>query len=373
MLNTVIVDNEEPAINFLRILLEKTGQVKVLESFTCAEDFLSCFPRSRPDAVFLDIEMPGIKGLELAEKLLEIDDTVEIVFVTAYGQYALEAFRVNALDYLMKPLSFEAVSRTVSRLLKRKGSLPAPVTGPATARICCFGRLSVYGPGCEHPVRWRTSKSEELFAYLLQRLGEETPKWKICEALWPEYDMEKVDVYLHTTLYKMKKVLAGAGIVYDIRFSNGCYRMDLPRISVDTAEFDAIVSSAPQDGEIDIERYEKAFSMYKGDYLEDNDYLWSLSKKEEYSKKYHSLATSMVKYHMQKNEYAAAEKVLRSILDKSPLNEAAHEMLLKLYFIKRDRSAFAAHYNAVCRLFRAELVVEPGSSIKALYNSMLYS
>ncbi len=370
MLKAIIVDNEEPAINILRLLLERTGQVKVTAGFLNVADALAGLKFSEPDIAFLDIEMPETNGLELAEKILALNSDMEIVFVTAYDHYALEAFRVNALDYLLKPLSVEEVERTVARLLKRKrGSAAAqPFT---SGRIYCFGKLSVYGAGSEQPVKWRTAKTEELFAYLLQHLEQEVPKWKICEALWPEYNADKVDIHLHTTIYKMKKVLASANIQFNIQFSNGCYWMILPQIYIDTVAFDSIVDSGYSMAEEAIEKYEKAFLLYKNDYLEENDYIWSLPKREEYARKYHNLAAFLVKWHMQRNDYAATERVIQRILEKFPFDESAHEVLLKIYFVKRDRAAFVAHYQAMQESFRAELGIEPNETIQALYNRML--
>ncbi|KPU44642.1 transcriptional regulatory protein YehT [Oxobacter pfennigii] len=371
MLKAIIVDNEEPAINVLKILLERTRQVTVTNSFLSAADALAGLKKAKPDVAFLDIEMPETNGLELAVNILAIYSDVEIIFVTAYDQYALNAFRVNALDYLLKPISFEDIEQTVDRFIKRKVLLAGSNHRlPGNGRIYCFGKFSVYGAENKQPVKWRTSKAEELFAYMLQNLEKEVPKWKICEALWPEYDQEKVDIQLHTTIYKMKKVLSSAGINFNFSFINGCYWMSLPQVYVDTVEFDSQTAFSVPVEEGTIEKYEKALLLYKGDYLEDNDYLWSLPQKEAYFKKYYKLATSIVIYYMQRNDYIAAEKILGEILEKSPLNEAAHEMLLKCYFVKRDQVAFITHYQVVQELFKAELGIKPSKSIQALYNSI---
>lgn len=372
MLNAIIVDNEKPAINILKILLERTGKVTVIDSFLHAADALTFLKRSKPNVAFLDIEMPETNGLELAEKILATDSNIEIIFVTAYNQYALNAFRVNALDYLLKPLSYEDVEETVARLVKRQG-LPARADNgqPSKGRVYCFGKFSVYGTASNRPIKWRTSKAEELFAYMLQNLGKEVPKWKICEALWPEYDAGKVDIQLHTSIYKMKKALASADIAFDITFINGCYWMSLPQVYVDTIDFASQTDSLGPIAESTIENYEKTLLLYKGDYLEENDYLWSLSKKEAYFKKYYKLATSMAIYYMQRNNYLAAEKILHQILEKSPLNETVHEMLLKCYFVKRDQVSFITHYQALQKLFKTELGIEPSRSIQALYKGLL--
>ncbi len=372
ILRAIIVDNEEPAINILKILLERTEQVTVIDSFFSAADALAGLKKAKPDVAFLDIEMPETNGLDLAGNIIAIDSDIEIIFVTAYDQYALNAFRVNALDYLLKPLSFEDIEQTVARLVKRKGLL----TGShhklsSNGRIYCFGKFSVYGTENKQPVKWRTSKAEELFAYMLQNLEKEVPKWRICEALWPEYDQEKVDIQLHTTIYKMKKALSSAGIKFDFTFINGCYWMSLPHAYIDTVKFDFQTSSSMPVEEGTIEEYEKALLLYKSNYLEDNDYLWSLPQKEEYFKKYYKLATSIVIYYMQRNDYIAAEKILHEILEKSPLDEAAHEMLLKCYFVKKDQIAFITHYQAVQELFQTDLGIELGKPMQALYKSMI--
>lgn len=372
MLKAIIVDNEEPAIDILRILLERTGQIKVVGYFLDAAEALFNIQKLKPDVAFLDIEMPEISGMELAKGILAADDNIEIVFVTAYDQYALKAFRVNALDYLLKPLSFEAIEQTTARLLRRKGasSLVADnISG--SSRVYCFGKLTVYGPDGDRPVKWRTSKAEELFAYMLQHLDCEVPKWKICEALWPEGNTEKVDIYLHTTIYKMKKVLSSANIPVNFTFINGCYWMSLPNVYIDMIEFDNIIDSnnsvAIDTISIDkIEMYEKAFSLYRNDYLEGNDYIWSLSRSGEYSKKCSQLAVTLAKYYIKKNAYASSERILSKALMKSPLDENFHELLLKIYFLKKDRIAFITHFRAVQELFRTELGIEPSPSIKAL-------
>lgn len=372
MLKAIIIDNEEPAVDILKILLERTGRITVVGGFLCAADALASLNKAGPDVVFLDIEMPGTSGLELAENIRTAAGDIEIIFVTAYDQYALKAFRVNALDYLLKPLSYEDIEQTVERLFKRKGLTEnSGLTPQGNGQIFCFGKFSVYGAAGERPVKWRTSKAEELFAYLLQNLEKEVPKWKICEALWPEYDAEKVDIQLHTTIYKMKKALTSAGISFDLGFINGCYWLSLPRVYMDTVEFDSCVSSFEHIDKSSIELYEKALLLYQGDYLEDNDYLWSLPQKAAYAQKYYRLAFAVAKHHMMKNDYATAEKILQNILDKSPLNEAAHEMLLKCYFIQKDQVSFITHYQSVQALFRTELAIEPGKSIQALYHSMM--
>lgn len=372
MLEAIIIDNEKPAIDILTILLKRTGQMNVVQSFLSAEDALLGAVNLKPDVAFLDIEMPGTNGLDLAEKLLAINSNMDIIFVTAYEQYALKAFRVNALDYLLKPLSFEDVNRTVARVLKTKGTSTDFSEKPlSNGHIHCFGKLAVYSPIDGQHVKWRTSKAEELFAFMLQNLNVEVSKWKICENLWSEYDMDKISIYLHTTIYKMKKVLTAANINFDFKFINGCYKLTLHDITIDTKEFDDIVDSDMNITTNTLEKYEKAFALYKGNFLEENSYLWSLNKMEEYFNKYRSLAASLAEYYINNDEYAEAERILRTILTRSSLDDFCNEMLLNLYLIKKDRVAFITHYNLINELYKTELGIAPSIAMESLYQSML--
>lgn len=206
MYRAILVDDEKPAIDLLTLLLEENGQIGVIGSFTRAADILAEIRHLKPNVVFLDIEMPEISGLELAAKIIEIESNVEIIFVTAYDRYALEAFRANAIDYILKPASADDITEVIKRLNKIRHPKKTYQMPTHKARIHCFGTLSVYGAECGEALKWRTAKTEELFAFMLQNLNTGVPKWKITQALWPEYDEEKkTDVNLYTTVYKVKK------------------------------------------------------------------------------------------------------------------------------------------------------------------------
>lgn len=197
------------------------------------------------------------------------------------------------------------------------------------------------------------------------------PKLKICEALWPDCSTEKINNRLHTSLYKMKQTLNLANISFNIKFANGCYWFSLSNIYIDIEEFDSIVSSNMYITEDSIENYKKLFSLYKNDYLEGNDFVWSLLQRESYAKEYSKLAKSLISYYMKINNYIDAEIIIQNFLEKCPLDEFANEMCLKLYFIKKDRVSFINHYKNIKKLFKTELEIDPNDSIQALYTTIL--
>lgn len=116
MIRAIIVDDEELARKELDFLLKETKEVEVIAELDSAEELFEVVERTKPDVVFLDIEMYGLSGLDAAFELLKMPQPPIIVFATAYDQYAVKAFELNALDYLLKPFSFERVKLCIERI-----------------------------------------------------------------------------------------------------------------------------------------------------------------------------------------------------------------------------------------------------------------
>src|SRR5262245_59289904 len=103
-LRAVVVDDEQLARDELGYLLGQMGGVAVVGQAANGIEALAAIEQLQPHVVFLDVQMPGLTGFEVARRLLETDTAPHVIFVTAYDQHAIEAFEVNAVDYLLKPL-----------------------------------------------------------------------------------------------------------------------------------------------------------------------------------------------------------------------------------------------------------------------------
>lgn len=121
MINVIIIDDEQQARMLLKnMLLELEESIHVVAECGDLPNGIKNIRKLKPDVVFLDIEMPGHSGLEILDFFNEDEIDFEIVFVTAYNQYAINAFKVAAMDYLLKPLSPDDLSQTINRI-KRLG------------------------------------------------------------------------------------------------------------------------------------------------------------------------------------------------------------------------------------------------------------
>ena len=127
MIRALLVDDEAPARSELRYLLAAHPEVQVVGEAASAPEALELARDLRYDVVFLDVEMPGLTGLEAAPLVHERRDPPAIVFVTAHAEYAVDAFAVEAFDYLLKPVDPERLARVVERLRERTLESAAPV------------------------------------------------------------------------------------------------------------------------------------------------------------------------------------------------------------------------------------------------------
>jgi two-component system LytT family response regulator/two-component system response regulator LytT len=126
-LRAVVVDDEQLARDELGYLLGQIGGVELIGQAGNGLEALDTIERLQPDVVFLDVQMPGLTGFEVARRLVEHGASPHVIFVTAYDQHAIEAFEVNAVDYLLKPVDPARLEIAVQRARRRVATeRPAP-------------------------------------------------------------------------------------------------------------------------------------------------------------------------------------------------------------------------------------------------------
>jgi two-component system LytT family response regulator len=115
-MKALLVDDERLARLELRRLLAEHGEVEIVGEAATAEEALALIPKLAPDLLFLDIQMPGMTGFDLLER---VEDLPQVIFTTAYDEYAIKAFEVNALDYLMKPIPPARLAAALAKVRPR--------------------------------------------------------------------------------------------------------------------------------------------------------------------------------------------------------------------------------------------------------------
>lgn len=122
-LRTILVDDEELAINRLKRLLSEFEIIEIIGFAYDGIHAVELISAQKPDLIFLDIQMPGLNGFEVLERIK--DPKPKVVFATAYDQYAIKAFEENSLDYLLKPIEKERLEKTIAKLEKSESVSPS--------------------------------------------------------------------------------------------------------------------------------------------------------------------------------------------------------------------------------------------------------
>ncbi|MEW6990159.1 LytR/AlgR family response regulator transcription factor [Colwelliaceae bacterium 6441] len=118
-LTAVIVDDEPLALEGLRLRLEKIPELQVIAEASDGDQAIQLCRELSPDVMFLDLQLPGLNGIEVVQSL-QSDTLPVIVFVSAYGEFALDAFELNAIDYVLKPANLGRLKKTVERIIEQR-------------------------------------------------------------------------------------------------------------------------------------------------------------------------------------------------------------------------------------------------------------
>ncbi len=314
----------------------------------------------KPDVVFLDINMPQLRGIDAASRILDVSPDTDIVFVTAFDQYAIEAFELHALDYLLKPIAEERLEKTVERLRKK-----IPLTTEYHSlklQIRCFGRFRMGWEGHE-PIKWRIEKSRELFAFLLQNHNRNIFRDELLDKLWPEDNPERAIKQLYNGIYYVRKALEAYGIDRTLISIDNNYNLQLGPVDWDVGHFCELVENNTEGR---LEALEEMEALYTGDYLESEFYPWSDFERERLLKFYGQCGIELSKKYMQEKKYDQAERILLKAYNKNPYLEDISELLLKLYKETGNKSNAIRHFNAYSALIKEELGIMPDKRLHEL-------
>lgn len=181
-MKTIIVDDEPLSVEQFRLECSDVAEIKLVGTFSNPLEALAYAEHNPVEFALLDVEMPEMNGIELAQRLREIHPYVTIIFVSAYSEYVLEALRMKGDYYVLKPYSREDIMDALNRaklLAKGRGK---------RVRFQTFGRFEVYIDDVS--VRFPNAKSRELLALCVDHKGGMVSMEEAIDKLWPEKDYD---------------------------------------------------------------------------------------------------------------------------------------------------------------------------------------
>ena len=221
----IAVDDEVLMLGALVKAISASPDIREVTKFSDCEEALDFAKKNSVDIAFLDINMRGMGGLALAERIVAARPNCKIVFCTGYEEYAIPAFKLHASGYLMKPISAEDVQGEIDNI-KGVRQKEKPLT------VKCFGNFEVYVKN--EKLMFKRLKTKELFAFLVDRNGAGMTAKQICAVLFPDdVDDTKNAAYLRQLVMDLKNTLKSVGAENVLRHETPCYRVDTSLIQCD--------------------------------------------------------------------------------------------------------------------------------------------
>jgi two-component SAPR family response regulator len=328
----MLVEDEINILKHLNKMVSAMGEFIVKGAFDVPEEALEAFSDILPDVVLLDIEMPRMNGLELAKRMLERKPELYVYFLTAYNNYALNAYDVGAIGYLMKPVMKEDLERVVKRLnqlIGKKQEQNRPETEKGLFPARCFGCFEVRDKN-EKLIKWPTKRAEEVFAYFLTRQQEHVSKWELLEVFWPEMEEERGLHNLHNTLYHIKKVLKQLSLSPVIHKLNDGYILEAEGSLSDLKQFLTQIRQKNGDAELTIKEASEVFFSYAVPLFGIRDYFWSFPMQKNMAKSYKRLCHRLLLHYREQDRFDNGEEIVRQYVAQHVEDEEIMNLWLEL-------------------------------------------
>lgn len=363
-MNIVIIDDEKLAIDILTIVLEELTQFSICikGTFTDAMDAFELFEREQIDLVFLDMEMLDVHGLQMAKLMLAKHPYIQIIFVTAHSQFALDAFEVAATDYLLKPVQEQRLEKAMIKAQQiydlRKELRSGDKRTNLYVRVLGVFQLMDFQ---QQTVKWRTKKVSELFIFLWLHQNKPILNVVIMENLWPEAEPERASVNLHTTMYQLRKALKQYGSENPISLANNHYQLTM-KMDSDYEQLLALLDRKQHDEQ----SIQQLLNCYEDDFLVDEEYAWAIRIRLRLKQAVLNVLET----------YVAATKGKHSLLKLSCLQKMVeleeyneHYMFLLLQFLieQNKKQACQQFYESIREKLQVELNIIVPEKITELY------
>ena len=248
------VEDALPILEDTEAMCQRLSPVPSVQGFTRPREALAWLEKNPADVALLDIDLPEMSGLMLAEKIKRLRPEIAIIFLTAFPQYAVQAFKLRASGYLLKPVSMEDLRQEVAYALSRRPERPEGHIAVQT-----FGDFEIFVDG--ETLAFERAKSKELLAYLVDRGGQGVTRADIFAALFEDelYDRSH-QKYLDVIMRSLRKTLRQAGIEEILEVKSGFVRIRPEMLNCDLYRF--------------LKKDPVAVNAYRGEYM--RSYEWAM-------------------------------------------------------------------------------------------------
>lgn len=370
MYRIIVVDDEMLAIKRFEHIVQKENRVKLVESFSDGLEALEYIKDNTIDIAFLDIEMPEINGLELANRMLEVDPYINIMFVTAYDQYALDAFKAHAIGYMLKPLDIEAFTEQINQFSKTKeprklkSGTSTGTTDTKKLIVRFLGQSLCYDEASPNtPISFRTAKAFELFALLVHHYKTPLSKFTILDTLFPDADYEKANKLFYVSCSYLRSAFSKLNYPDMLIRDNNNYRINTDILDCD---YISLVDSESKLSSLSADELASLASYCDGEYLMGKSFDWSIETKAYIETLTRKLLLALSDKYSAEDKPIEAISTLEKYIMTDPYNEEVITKLVKLLVTNNQLAKARIIYSTYESKLQNEYGLDPNPAIKKL-------
>ncbi|MCR5587585.1 MAG: response regulator [Lachnospiraceae bacterium] len=229
---TISVDDQIKVAEEISKMMKEIDPSGTHTPFSDPNEAIGYAKKNHPDVAWLDIEMPAISGLELSMEIKKVSPLTNIVFVTGHERMAYKSFQYHPSGFILKPATIEALKRELENLRN-----PVEFNNDKLIKVQCFGNFEAFDKN-GHPIKFKRSKSKEMFAYLIDRRGALCSVGELCGALFEDREEDKsLKKQIRVFLYSLRDDLTKIGASDVIIKGWNAYGVDCSKLDCDYLKF----------------------------------------------------------------------------------------------------------------------------------------
>ncbi|GAA3401385.1 response regulator [Paenibacillus hodogayensis] len=363
MLRIIVVDDEELPMMRLKRLLTEISEHSEIATFLDPLDAYDYARSHRVDIAFLDISMPDVNGMKLAGLLVDIHPNIEFIFVTGFDEYAVRAFEINALDYIMKPVTIERLTVTMEKIRR----VHRPVVAGADLEVHLFGGMRIHYQGAgggRELLKLRSPKTEELFAFLICK--RTVSREEIIDMLWSGLLPDKAWKNLNSTLYYIRKAIDASNCSCEITTMGDEIRLHTDGLYCDLYEFERLWKEIRHTSERNADLLERAAALYTGPLLQGKSCEWAIPYIRHSEKQYMELLELLAQHYRECHQPIRALHYYSEIVKLDGTREDIHVELIRVLVELGRKHEATRQYQQLEEMLLRELDVRPDPKIKEM-------
>ncbi len=360
-MRTIIINNDLAAINHLELTLNGVGLTNVVSKETSGIEAKESILKLRPKLIILDSDLKEIDSLTLAKEVESEFQDMRFLFLTSREQINVEAFELNQVDFIVKPVEESKVIQSLKKLSPDFSKL----NKETTQLISCFKHLKYIelhrnGRIKQSNLNWRTRYAKEIFAYLITNNKLNVKKDMLIKMFWPEMPTKEAYRNLYTHIHLIRQVLQEADIPILINNHNDSYSLYMNGVETD---YEFLQDQIKRYKYTDLSKLERAMNLYRGHFLQDENYEWAAYKRE----KYRLIWLETMEYIIEKQK--EKKMINRAIINAlyvqniDPYLEHTYYILMDLYAEIRDLNSVKIHYEKLAHMLKETYNIKPENEL----------